>query len=80
MDRALNIETSNFDGTDYFAFVGKIDTNAEAQLMELPLKIRQPLVKFDFSKTLRIALYEYHQRSKKGFRMTGVLLLAELDK
>jgi anti-anti-sigma regulatory factor len=54
MDMALKIEPANFNSYDYFAFVGKIDANAEAQLMELPLKIRQPLVKLDFRKTLRI--------------------------
>lgn len=54
MDMVLKVEPTNFNSYDYFAFVGKIDANAEAQLIELPLKVHKPIVKFDFRKTLRI--------------------------
>ena len=37
-----------------FAFHGNIDAQAETLLKELPLKVRQPLVTFDFAQTGRI--------------------------
>jgi ABC-type transporter Mla MlaB component len=40
--------------TNLFAFHGNIDAQAEAQLMEVPQQVRQPLVTFDFSRAGRI--------------------------
>lgn len=54
METAFRIEPGNSATIDYFAFHGNIDAQAEAQLKELPARIRQQVVKFDFSKAGRI--------------------------
>jgi anti-anti-sigma regulatory factor len=54
METTFSIETQSCSGADYFTICGKIDTQAEAQLQELPAKVRHPLVKLDFSRAGRI--------------------------
>ena len=102
MITALTIEPESCDGVDSFAFLGTIDATAETQLKALPGRVRNPLVKFDFSRTGRInsmgialllrclktirdekkaeiRLVRPNPMNAMLFRMTGVLLLAELD-
>jgi anti-anti-sigma regulatory factor len=103
MHTTFKITSGSSSTLDYFTFHGNIDAQAEAQLRELPLKVRQPLVKFDFSNTGRInsmgialllrclktikeekkaeiRLIQPNPMNAMLFKMTGVLLLADLDK
>lgn len=102
METALTVEPECCDGIDYFTFQGTIDANAEKQLKDIPGKVSNPLVKFDFSRTGRInsmgialllrclktikdekkaeiRLVRPNPMNTMLFRMTGVLLLAQLD-
>lgn len=102
MQTPFTIEPKNSDGFDCFAFHGNIDALAETQMKELPRRIRQPLVKFDFRNTGRInsmgialllrclktikeenkpqiRLIQVSPMNAMLFKMTGLLLLAELD-
>ena len=54
MEPSFRIVSDSFASHDYFAFHGNIDAQAETYLKELPLKVRRPVVKFDFSKAGRI--------------------------
>jgi anti-anti-sigma regulatory factor len=103
MEIAQKIEPAGSDSFDYFSFHGNIDAAAEAQLKDLPRKVRRPVVKLDFSNTGRInsmgialllrclktikeekkaeiRLIQPNPMNAMLFKMTGVLLLADLDK
>ncbi|WP_243373280.1 STAS domain-containing protein [Geotalea sp. SG265] len=54
MDSSFKIVHQTRPLCNYFAMAGNIDAQAEAQLMGLPAKVNQQLVKFDFSDTGRI--------------------------
>jgi anti-anti-sigma regulatory factor len=54
MPSTFKVTPNSSNSFDYFTFHGNIDAQAETQLKELPLKVRRPVVKFDFSKTGRI--------------------------
>lgn len=54
MNTRFKISPDSFGTYDYFALHGNIDAQAEALLKELPAKVRQPLVKIDFSRAGRI--------------------------
>lgn len=102
METTFKIIPDSSGNYDYFAFHGNIDVLAEAQLKELPSKIRRPVVKLDFSDTGRInsmgialllrclktikedkkaeiRLIKPNQMNAMLFKMTGLLLLADLD-
>ncbi len=50
----FKIVPASHGNVDYFSFHGNIDAQAEMQMKELPQRVQQPVVKFDFSKTGRI--------------------------
>lgn len=54
MNTTFRIIPNRFGECDYFALCGNIDAQAEAHLKELPARVGQPVVKFDFSKAGRI--------------------------
>lgn len=54
MSTTFKITPSSLGNSDYFTFHGNIDAQAEAQLKELPARVRRPVVRIDFSKTGRI--------------------------
>ena len=54
MSTVFRIVPSSDCDADHFAFHGNIDALAEAELKELPQKVRHRLVTFDFARTGRI--------------------------
>lgn len=54
MSTTFRIVANSSGNMDFFAFYGNIDAQAETLLKELPQKVRQPLVTFDFAQTGRI--------------------------
>jgi ABC-type transporter Mla MlaB component len=54
MSTTFRIATQSTGTMDLFALQGNIDAQAETLLKELPQKVRQPRVSFDFARTGRI--------------------------